>query len=332
MHTLHAPYIEVSNEQQDAPIGASSFVPASPGVLVFLADGGQSILVSAASDMRTFVGDRLGHRDHAISPRVDLHAVTRSIRAYRTGIGLETQWVLARLAGEHSADLYADLGERAMVYFVCPFDDPMRWGVVDSDRLEARDPEIQMRCVGPIARKSDADSICAAMDDAFSLCRYPKELALAPHGKPCAYKDMGKCPAACDGSESIEAFGERFAQSVEFVGSGIRAGIDRCQRAITKASGAMDFEGAGEHKGVLDAASAIAIERVEHARSLDGYCALVFTPSVRRGWVGVWVFGHHGLEMIAAVEQSARREELTELLACARRIRGLGEVDKRSAM
>jgi hypothetical protein len=41
------------------------------------------------------------------------------------------------------------------------------------------------------------------IEDAFDLCRYYNILTQAPHGKACPYKEMGKCPAPCDGSISI---------------------------------------------------------------------------------------------------------------------------------
>jgi len=43
-------------------------------------------------------------------------------------------------------------------------------------------------------------------EDAFDLCRYYNVLVEAPGARACAYKEMGKCPAPCDGSISMEQY------------------------------------------------------------------------------------------------------------------------------
>ena len=60
--------------------------------------------------------------------------------------------------------------------------------------------------IGPVQDKHAAARLIEIVEDAFDLCRYHSILAQAPDGKACAYKEMGKCPAPCDGSLTLEQY------------------------------------------------------------------------------------------------------------------------------
>src|SRR4051812_35716476 len=57
--------------------------------------------------------------------------------------------------------------------------------------------------VGPVEDKHSAGKLIEEIVDWFDLCRYYNILCDSPKGLPCAYKEMGKCPAPCDGSISM---------------------------------------------------------------------------------------------------------------------------------
>ena len=59
--------------------------------------------------------------------------------------------------------------------------------------------------LGPLEDKHAAARLIQLAEDAFDLCRYYNILVESPHAKACAYKEMGKCPAPCDGSISMDA-------------------------------------------------------------------------------------------------------------------------------
>src|SRR5947207_15818153 len=60
--------------------------------------------------------------------------------------------------------------------------------------------------VGPVEDKHAAARLIELVEDLFDLCRYYNILLESPRGKACAYKEMGKCPAPCDGSIGIEHY------------------------------------------------------------------------------------------------------------------------------
>src|SRR6185295_16204268 len=63
--------------------------------------------------------------------------------------------------------------------------------------------------IGPIADKDTAGRLIERTIDAFDLCRYHHLLVQAPRATACAYKEMGRCPAPCDGSETMAGFRAR---------------------------------------------------------------------------------------------------------------------------
>src|SRR5439155_16195446 len=57
--------------------------------------------------------------------------------------------------------------------------------------------------LGPLEDKHDAARLIEIIEDSFDLCRYYHVLVEAPNAMACAYTQMGKCPAPCDGSISM---------------------------------------------------------------------------------------------------------------------------------
>src|SRR5207248_6767272 len=60
--------------------------------------------------------------------------------------------------------------------------------------------------IGPLEDKHAAARFIQLVEDAFDLCRYYNILLESPRAKACAYKEMGKCPAPCDGSISMAKY------------------------------------------------------------------------------------------------------------------------------
>ena len=60
--------------------------------------------------------------------------------------------------------------------------------------------------LGPVEDKNVAGKLIEDIADWFDLCRYYHILVESPNAKACAYKEMGKCPAPCDGSISMPQY------------------------------------------------------------------------------------------------------------------------------
>lgn len=103
---------------------------------------------------------------------------------------------------------------------------------------------------GPIAGKNAAGKFVETLEDAFDLCRYHHILTQAPHGQACAYKQMHKCPAPCDGSISMGMYRMMIASAVGFLHDPA-GGIAPLQQRMQQAAEGRLFELAGKIKNAL---------------------------------------------------------------------------------
>ena len=92
-----------------------------------------------------------------------------------------------------------------------------------------------MDYAGPIRDRTAAGKLIDTVEDMFDLCRYHHILLQTPHGKACAYKEMGKCPAPCDGSVPLEWYHKQIRAAFRYIrdegaggGIGKSGGWRRC--------------------------------------------------------------------------------------------------------
>ncbi len=105
--------------------------------------------------------------------------------------------------------------------------------------------------IGPLEDKHAAAKLIQITEDAFDLCRYYNILIEAPNGKACAYKEMGKCPAPCDGSISMQQYHHMIDWSASIIvdpGDYIREQTRRMNQAAAE----LKFETAGKIKAYID--------------------------------------------------------------------------------
>lgn len=276
--------------------------PSSRGVVEFIAQDGSCVLLAATGHIRDFIAQRLGQGEQAdqpASPRANLAPVTARIVAYPTGSALESDLLLLTLARTRDANLHAKLCEQNRRALLIMDEVTGSWRAGETLGLELSDSE---HAIGPVLSAKAATAMGEALDDVFELCRFPKELALAPRGAPCAYKQMGRCPGACDGSEPLGAYHARFAQAIAAAGMGVDAWAGAIRRAIGQASQALDFERAQSLKRALDQIQKLPLDALRHARALGDFTCVCVTPAYRRGWAMVWAVGENGCVPLVAVE------------------------------
>lgn len=283
---------------------ASEALRARPGVAVFVADGAkgeQAIAVSACGDLRAFVGGRL----RGEGPRADLSDVTTSIEACECGSGFEADLAcdeVARVRTPEAAALAA--GQRAACFVhLDPESEAPACRVIEECRtLEGLDPAT---LIGPFAARSHAEHWAAMIDGEFELCRKPSLLMMQPRAEACQYKDMGLCPAPCDGSEPMEIYRARVRSALAFDGAAFEAERGRLRSAIAESATSMDFEQAGILKkrlGALDAARSAGIGWVT---TMDRFRVLAVMPSVKRGWVRIFLHDSGATRLLADVRADA---------------------------
>ncbi|MEO0483708.1 MAG: hypothetical protein AAF138_08780 [Planctomycetota bacterium] len=289
-HTLDWP--------DDGGLGAESIsaLPARRGVVVFRSSDHQAVTIVVTADVRRLARSRLGQQAPAESetadgtqesaPAADLRPVTRGLDVYLAGSALEADLVFLDVARGLLPRVYRAATDRWRAW--CMRLDPAApmptWKEVRLGELDVTE-RAPRTLVGPFRDKDAAGRYGEALDDLFELCRYPRELAQAPRGTPCVYKEMGRCPAACDGSEPMHSYRARAERAIDLSPEARAAGAVEANQAMQAAAATQQFELAARQKDRAARFAALTKPAFAHADRLDRARWLAVLPSERRGWV-----------------------------------------------
>ncbi len=111
--------------------------------------------------------------------------------------------------------------------------------------------------LGPFATQGDAGRFIEILQDTFDLCRYHHILEQSPYGQACAYFEMGKCPAPCDGSIPLTRYREMIAEALRFTCGEHEPVYARLESAMRDAAGEQQYERAAALKKQMDRARGI---------------------------------------------------------------------------
>src|SRR3954464_8518168 len=168
--------------------------------------------------------------------------------------------------------------------------------------------------IGPLEDKHAAAGLIEIAEDAFDLCRYYNVLVEAPGARACAYKEMGKCPAPCDGSISMEQYRgmvEWSARSVVDPAPLVRDHTRRMQQAAAE----LRFETAGKIKALVDRLSQLGKGPYRHVALLKDFRFLSLQHGPREGAARVFVITPGAIEEIAGlISDPARPADLLRLV------------------
>lgn len=274
-----------------------------PGVAVFLGGhdrGYPAFFVGATGDLRGFVSRRLAGE----GPRADLGVVTDLVLACEVGSGFEAdlaQWVLS---SRLTPDARGAPAGAVWALGLDPEADVPATRVLEMNEMAGLDPAT---VIGPFGRRSAAEAFGRLLDDRFELCREPGLLARRPGATACAYKEMGKCPAPCDGSEPMGAYRARARAALLFAGRPI-ADVSRSVRdSMSEATAALDFETAGSLKAELAGLKSVGGPAFAWVNTFDRFGVLAVLPSGRGGWARLIV--HRGGWTRHVFDVDARRAE-----------------------
>ena len=228
-------------------------------VCMLLAAADQPVQLLATASLRTMLRKRLGPLD-PLSPatkQADLRPLIRKVAWLNVNSRFEADLHYIRLARRYFPLQHAELLRQLEVYFVAV--DPAaafpRFSrVALSDLGKAANATVAI--FGPMQTKAAADKWIEQVESAFDLCRYHQILASAPRGQPCAYKDMGRCPAPCDGTISMPAYRQQVQLAVTQI-SQREAFISEQTSRMTEAAGNMAFESAARIKQYIDEITAL---------------------------------------------------------------------------
>lgn len=154
--------------------------------------------------------------------------------------------------------------------------------------------------LGPLADKHAAGRLIELLEGVFDLCRqdYYARLLEAPHGRACAYKEMGRCPAPCDGSISMDEYRRMIADSAAAATDPSRYVRQQTQQ-MRQAAEALNFELAGRIKSRIDQIGQLGKGSLREVRRLEDFRFLSLQRGPKSGHVKVFLITPGRIDEVA---------------------------------
>lgn len=305
----------------DAGDPAWSRLPSRAGVAVFEGADSRTVLIAATGNVRELAKRRLEPQGEGLSKQTDVRSVTKVVRATTVGSALEADHVYLQLVRERLPITAKAVTERWQGWFahIDPEEAYPRWTKVATTAMGEETTATGLASLvkrgvllGPVRDKHVAARLMDVLDDLFDLCREYSLLVLAPKATACAYKEMGKCPAPCDGSEAMESYRARVREAVACAADP-RAALARMEGEMRAAAARMDFEGAARCKRRAEAAAGLLSGHFKALGRLDGLAYLAVTRSEKRGWARLLRIGEGWIRGVADVRIDAAMEAMDEV-------------------
>lgn len=228
-------------------------VPAKGACYVLLDAERRPVLLATCGDLRHALVQRLGPQDETQKPtkKIDYRAIVRHVRYRPVFSRFEAHWTYLENARRFWPKTYRKLIRHWRAHWVVinPSDTHPRFDITDEP---TGDPS---SCFGPFIEAAAARRYTETLEDLFDLCRYPHILAQAPHGQACAYKQMGRCPAPCDGSVPMDRYRLQVEQALRFVTEPQGPWLEQWRSEMRLAAAAQEFERAAGMKSRIEKAS-----------------------------------------------------------------------------
>lgn len=154
--------------------------------------------------------------------------------------------------------------------------------------------------IGPVEDKHAAARLIQLAEDSFDLCRYHHVLVESPHAKPCAYKEMGKCPAPCDGSISMEQYRRLVGMSVAALVEP-RELLREQDTRMRQAAGELRFETAAKIKQLIDQIAQLGKGPFRHVGTLNDVVFLSLQHGPRAATAKAFLIMPGRIEEIAGI-------------------------------
>ena len=281
-------------------------LPSHGGVYAFFDERGAILQLSSAENLRRAVTFRLYPSDDPTKrPRTDLLAITCQVWWQPTRSQFETFLKFHEIAYH----LYPGRHRK-----MCAFGPSWFAGITLNDQfprwLAGNDPFAgESACVGPFATRRKCEEFVKQIEDLFSLCRYHNILEQTPRGEACAYFEMDRCPAPCDGTIPFDQYRETLAGSVDFVLGAKEPLRLRLRRQMKAASDDLDFERANRAKQDLDNADALATMLARVHRRVGDFRYLIIQRAGGRTKVKAFVVNQGDIQQT----EPAKLKELTDV-------------------
>lgn len=263
-----------------------SAAPDKPAVYLLATADDQPILLASAMATRTVLRRRLGaplvevaQEETApnasvqspapaiekLSKRADLRPLVRRLYLRPTASRFETDLWYLWLARSLFPDRYSGMIRRRHAWMIHGQPDARIPRLAVTDGFVSADG----RRIGPMAERQSASRLVDLATALFRLCHSYQVLRQAPHGRPCEYKEMGRCSGPCDGTVSLDAYRQQVDDAVAFIADRGLAWRARQAEAMKQAAGRLDFERAGRIRDALARAGELDHPRYQWLGDMD---------------------------------------------------------------
>lgn len=292
--------------------GFLKLVPAKWVVYLFADVDDQPVQLLCVKNLRASLSRRLGGQE-MIGPsrKVNYRELVRRVYWRRVDSAFEADLVYLEIARRVFPKSYRGMVgfEAAWFVHVNPENNFPRYvKTIDLSRAGGV-------YLGPLQDKHAAARLIETIEDTFDLCRYYNILVEAPRGRACAYKEMGKCPAPCDGSIEMEQYRAMMRWSIETAVSP-RKEIEASTKRMAAAAGDLNFEAAAKIRQHVEQLSQFGKGAFRYVRRLEDLRYVSLQQGPRVGTAKVFVIAPGRVEevagLIGAPERSA--ELLREIL------------------
>lgn len=258
-------------------------LPSTGGVYLLTDAEDRIVQLASSGNLRRAIHNRLAGRGESDgqtpSPhsrkRVDLAEIVRRIRWRTAHSAFEISYEYWRLARVLQPKTYLKQVAFGPAWFV-HLDPASNIPCFVVCKVLRSPPGIDL---GPFFANSDATRFVQILEDGFDLCRYDHILEQAPHGKTCAYFDMGRCPAPCDGTIPMSRYREMIADALAFAAGDRQNVYGQCETAMREAAGRQAYEEAATIKLRLAKLREIEHKAFAHAGPIERFNWLI----VQRG-------------------------------------------------
>ena len=219
-------------------------------VVYLLADADdRPVQLLCVKNLRYSLKRRLGTdgEQGGISRRVNYRELVRRVHYRRVDSAFEADWIYYEAARVVFPQSYRGMVGFRPAWFVHVDPAAAFPRYVKTIDLSPR-PGVLL---GPVEDKHAAGKLIEIVEDAFDLCRFHNILVQAPHASACTYKQIGKCPAPCDGSISMDQYRwliDLSARTLIDPAEFIREHTTRMKAAAAE----MRYEMAGKIKGYIE--------------------------------------------------------------------------------
>ena len=267
-------------------------------VIYLLADADERpVQLLCVKNLRYSLKRRLGHGEESAGPskRVNYREIVRRIYWRRVDSALEADWLYYEAARVIFPQTYAGMVGFRPAWFVHVNPEhnfPRYVKTIDLSK-----PGL---LIGPLEDKHSAASFIELAEDSFDLCRYYNVLVEAPGARACAYKEMGKCPAPCDGSVSMEQYRGMIEWSARSVVDPLPMVRDHTRR-MQQAAAELRFETAAKIKALVDRLSQLGKGQFRHVALLKDFRYLSLQHGPREATAKVFLITPGAIEELACL-------------------------------